>query len=91
MVSISACQAGCPGSSLVWSAFFRKVEFYQNLMNLSPPVLATGSQKAIHVLSYLCDNACEISVVLCRKSRASCPISRLPSVPMWPECAEQGR
>ena len=41
MVSVSICQAGRPGSSLSRSACFRKVEFYQNVMNLSPPVLTS--------------------------------------------------
>ena len=41
-----------------------------------------GSPKAVHVLSCLCDNA--------RKSRASCPVSRFLSGPIWPVCVEQG-
>ena len=40
---------------------------------------------------YVCDNACKRSLVICRKSRASCPISRLLSVPIWPACDKQGR
>ena len=53
MVSISVCRAGRPGSSPVWSTCFRKVGFYQNVINLSPPVPMTGSPKATH-LSCLC-------------------------------------
>ena len=34
--------------------------------------LTTGSTKAIHVLSCLCDNACKRSLAICRKSRALC-------------------
>ena len=82
MVSISVCQAGRPGSNSVQSACFRKEEFFQNVMNLSPPVLTTGSPKAVHVLSCLCDNACKISLAIWCKSRVSCPISRLLSVPI---------
>ena len=33
-----------------------KVEIYQFVINLPPPVLTTGSQKAIHVPSCLRDN-----------------------------------
>ena len=47
MVSISVCYAGCPGSSLVRSASFRKVEFCQNVINLSPPLPPTGSPKVV--------------------------------------------
>ena len=43
---------------------------------------------AICVLSCLCDNACKRSLAICRKNRASCPVSRLLSVPIWPTCAE---
>ena len=59
MVSVSVCQAGPPGSSPARSVCFTKVEFYQNVINLSPPVPTTGSAKAFHVLSCLCDNACK--------------------------------
>ena len=79
MVSVSVCQAGRPDLRLVC---FRKVQFYQGAIDLFPPVLMTGSTKAIHVLSCLCDNACKRSLAICRKSRASCPVSRLLSVPM---------
>ena len=54
-------------------------------------MLTTGSTKAVHVLSCLCDNACKRSLVICHKSRASCPVGRLLSVPIWPACAKQGR
>ena len=77
MVSNSVCQVGCPGSSLVHSACFRKVRFYQNVMTLSPPVRTTCSRKAVHVLSCLSDNACKRSLAVCRRS--SCLISRLMS------------
>ena len=80
MVSISICQAGWPGSSPVLSTCFRKVEFYQGAIDLFPPVLTTGSTKAVHVLSCLCDNACKRSLAICRKSRALCPVSRVLSV-----------
>ena len=80
MVSVSVCQVGHPGSNPVCSARFRRVRFYQNDINLSPPVQTTGSPKAVHVLSCLCDNACKGSLAICHKSRASCPISRLLSV-----------
>ena len=90
VVSVSLCQAGHPGSRPARSACFRKVEFYQAAIDLFPPMLTTGSTKAIHVSSCLCDNACKRSLAICRKSRASCPVSRLLSVPIWHACAKQG-
>ena len=90
MVSVFVCQVGHPGLSPAWSVCFRKEEFYQYVINLSPPVPMTGSPKAIHVLC-LCDNACKKFLAICHKSRASCPVSRLLSVPIWPACAKQGR
>ena len=91
MVNFFVCQAGRPGSSPAQSICFRKVEFFQSVINLSPPVSTTGSPKPIHVLSCLCDTACKRSLVICRKNWASCPVSRLLPVPIWPACAEQGR
>ena len=82
MVSISVCLSGHPGSSPAQSVCFRKVEFYQGAIDLFPPVLMTGSTKAVHVLSCLCDNACKRSLAICRKSRVSYPISRFLSVPI---------
>ena len=90
MVSVFICHGDHPGSKPVQSVCFRKVESYQNVIIFSPPVLMTGSPKAVHVLSCLCNHACERSLAICHKSRASCPVSRLLSVPMWPACAEQG-
>ena len=90
MVSISLCHAGRPGSSLVRSICVRKVEFYQHAVDLSPPVLTTGSTNVVQVLSCLCDNACKRSLAICCNSRASCPISRLLSGPILLACAEQG-
>ena len=89
--SVSVCQAGHPGSSPAWSACFRKVEFYQGAIDLFPPVPMTGSTKAVHAISCLCDNACKRSLAICHKSRASCPVIRLLFVPIWPACAEQWR
>ena len=60
----------------------RKVELYHCAIDLPPPVLMTGSKKAVHVLLCLCNNACKRSLAICRKSRALCPISRLLSVPI---------
>ena len=76
IVSISVCQAGRPGSSLVRSVCFRNVEFYKNASNLFPPVPKTGSPKALHVLLCLYNNACKRSLAICRNSRALYPISR---------------
>ena len=45
MVSVSVCHAGRPGSSPAQSACFRKVEFYQYVIDLLPPVPTTGSPK----------------------------------------------
>ena len=50
---IAQCQAGRPGSHPALSACFRKVEFYQGAIDLFPPVLTSGSPKAVHVLSCL--------------------------------------
>ena len=83
MVSVSFYHVGRQGSSPPRSICFRKVDFYQHAIDLSPPVLMTGSPKAVYVLSCLCDNACKRSLAICRKSRASCPVSRRPlSVPI---------
>ena len=90
MVSVSVCQAARPGSSPALSACFRKERFCKYVINSFPPALMTGSQKAVHLLSCLCDNACKRSLAICCKSRASCPNSRLLSVPIWPAFAEQG-
>ena len=76
MVSVSLCEASHPGSR------FRKVEFYHCAIDLFPPVLMTGSTKAVHVLLCMCNNACERSLAICRKSRALCPVGRLLSVPI---------
>ena len=56
-------------------------------------MLPTGSTKGVPkgVLSCLCDTACKRYLAICRKSRASCPVGRLLSVPISPLCAEQGR
>ena len=40
-------------------------------------------RRLCHVLSCLCDNACKRSLAICCKSRASCPINRLLSVPIY--------
>ena len=88
MVSVFICHAGHPGSRPVRSVCFRKVKCYQNVINFSPPVLTTP--KAVHVLLCLCNNACKRSLAICL-SRASCPVSRLLSVPIQPAYAEQGR
>ena len=47
VVTVSVCQAGRPGSCPAQSACFRKVEFYQGAIDLFPPVLMTGSTKAV--------------------------------------------
>ena len=75
MVIISICQTG---SSLAQSICFRKVEFYQHIINLSPLVLRTGSPKTVHVFSCLCDNT----------YKRSCPVSRLLPFPIQPACAD---
>ena len=65
MVSVSVCHA---------SVYFRKMEIYQHAIDLSPPVLRTGSPKVVHVLSCLCDNACERSLAICHKNRHCIPL-----------------
>ena len=82
MISVSVCQEGHPGSSPARFVCFRKVEFHQCVFNLSPPVPTTGSPKAVHVLSCLCDHTCKRSLAICCKSRALFPVSRLLSVPI---------
>ena len=64
MVSVFVCQAGRPGSCPARSSCFRKVEFYQCATELLPPVLTTGSTKAVHALSCLCDNVCKRSLLV---------------------------
>ena len=91
VVSISVYQAGHPDLHPTLSACFRKVGFYQDAIYLFPPVLTTGSTKTVHVFSCLCDNTCKRSLTICHKIRASCPVSRLLSVPIWPACDKQGR
>ena len=91
VVSVSVYQAGGPGLLPARSACHRKVEFYHCIIDSLPPVLTTGSKKAVHVLLCLCNNACKSSLAICRKSRALCPVSRLLSVPIWPACVKQGR
>ena len=90
VVSVSVYQAGDPGSRPPRSACHTKVRFYHGVIHSFPPVPTTGSKKAVHVLLCLCNNACKRSLAICRKSRASCPVIRLLSVPIWPACAKQG-
>ena len=49
VVSVSVYEAGGPGSLPAGSACFRKVEFYQGAIDLSPPVLTARSVKAVPV------------------------------------------
>ena len=69
--SIQRADCAWPGSICL----FRKVEFYQHVITLSPPVLTTGSRKAV---SCLCDNACKRSPATCHKSRASWKLLSVP-------------
>ena len=85
MVSVSVCQMDRPGSRPARSVCFRKVGFYQHVINLSPPVPTTGSAKAAHVLC-LCDNACKRSLAVVRVWHRV-PLADL-SVPIWPACAK---
>ena len=68
-----------------------QIKFYQHVITLSPPVHRLVYQRPCHVLSCLCDIAYKRSPAICHKSRASCPVSRLLSAPLWPACAKQGR
>ena len=56
-----------------------------------PPVPTNGSKKVVHVSVCVCNDVCKGSLAICRKSRASCPVSKFLSVPMWPARAKQGR
>ena len=91
VVSVSVYQAGDPGSRPLRAACHTKVRFYHCVIDSFTPVPTTGSKKAVHVLLCLCNNACKRSLAICRKSRASCPVSRLLSVPIWPERVKQER
>ena len=71
---LSKIVKACPGSSPAQSICYRKVEIYQHVINSLPPVLTTGSTKAVHVHSCLRDNACKRSLAICHKSRASCSV-----------------
>ena len=53
---------------------FQKGGMLSECYQLSPPVLMTGSPKAVHVLSSLCDNASKRSLAICRKRYVSVPI-----------------
>ena len=88
VISVSVYQAGDPGSRPARSACISRVEFYHCVIHSFPPVPATGSKKAVHVLLCLCNSACKRSLAICRKSRALCPVSRLLSVPIWPACVK---
>ena len=85
VVSLSAMQ------SVQVRACFRKVVCCHSAIELFPPVPTTGSKKAVHVSLCLYNDACKRSLAICHKSTASCPFSRLLSVPIWPACAKQGR
>ena len=74
VVRVSVYQAGDLGSRPPRTACYRKVELYHCVIDSLPPVLTTGSKKAVHVLLCLCNNACKRSLAICRKSRALCPI-----------------
>ena len=69
MVSVSICQVGHPGLSLAQAVCFKKVEFYQHVINLFLPVLTTGSPKAIqrcyrvYVIMHVKDP--QLSVMFC--------------------------
>ena len=49
MVTVFFCQAGHPGLNPAQSDCFRKVDIYQHVIILFPPVLTTSSTKADHV------------------------------------------
>ena len=66
VVSVSVYQAGGPGSLLARSACYKKVRFYQCVIDSLPPVPTTGSKKAVHVFLCLCNNACKRSLAICR-------------------------
>ena len=82
VISVFVYEAGGPGSLPAQSACHRKVRFYHCVIDSLPPVLTTGSKKAVHVLLCLCNNACKRSLAIFRKSSALCPVSRLLSVPI---------
>ena len=88
--SVSVCHAVRPGSRPVRSVSERWNSITE-LLTRSHQCRRLVQKKAVHVSLCLCNDACKRSLAICCKSRASCPISRLLSVPIWPACAKQGR
>ena len=72
MVSDFVCESGpawsiCisqKGGDLDPFVFHRKVEIYQDVINLFPPVPMIGSTRAVHVFSSQCGNATR-SILVC--------------------------
>ena len=54
MVTVYICHAGHPGSSPVWFACLRKVEFYQNVMNWMPAVRKVEFYQVLFACSHQC-------------------------------------
>ena len=60
-----------------------KIHLLSESHRLVPASAANWFKKKLcHVLSCLCDNACEGSLAICRNNRALHPVSRLLSVPI---------
>ena len=74
---------GCPGSGPAQSICFRKVEFYQHVINFFHQCCWLVYQRPCHVLSCLCGNARKRTLAICCKSRALRSISSLLFVPIY--------
>ena len=87
---------GIVSTSMYWSVFQRLIvhSVFCSLRQFTMCVSLTCSSQwhwLVHqrLCHHVCDTACKRSLVICHKSRASCPISYLMSVPIKPACAEQ--
>ena len=61
---------------------FQKGGILPACYQLVQPLLLTGSTKDVQCVIMSFDNACKRSLAVCHKNRASCPVSRLLSVPI---------
>ena len=83
-IYIFFCQAGHPGSSLAQSVLSER----WHDINLSGQCCQVICQTLCHVLSCQCHNAYKISLTICCRGRASCPVNRplQTSVCPWITC-----
>ena len=84
MVSVSISQAGLPGLNLAKNPFVSERWNPSVLLSTchAKAAICLVYQGLCHVLSCLCGTVCKILLGICRKSRSSCPISSLLSIPI---------